>query len=45
MKVYRFKGQWFKKGDIGNTKVSALRNNIRDFSNIDISAMNEKVTE
>ena len=38
-------GQWFKKGDIGNTKVSALRNNIRDFSNIDISAMNEKVTD
>ena len=30
-------GQWFKKEDIGNTKVNALRNNIRNFSNIDIS--------
>ena len=38
-------GQWFKKGDIGSTKVNALRNNIRDFSNIDISAMNEKATD
>ena len=38
-------GQWFKKGDIGSTKVSALRNNVRDFSNIDVSAMNEKVTD
>ena len=44
MKVYRLKGQWFQKSNIGVKKVVALKNNIQDFSQEDISAMDEKVT-
>lgn len=38
-------GQWFQKSNIGVKKVVALKKNIQDFSQEDISAMNEKVTQ
>lgn len=38
-------GQWYKKQDVNKSKVKALQDNISDFSDIDITTMNEKVTE
>lgn len=38
-------GQWFKKGNVGQTKVEALKQNVRDFTDDSIAAHNEKVTD
>lgn len=38
-------GQWFKRDDKGSFKVEATKDNVFQFSELDITAYNEKVTE
>lgn len=45
MKVYRFKGQLFRKQDIGRGKVIALQKIVSEFSNQNITTFSEKITK
>ena len=45
MKVYRLKGQLFRKSDIGTMKVDALYKIIKEFCGEEINTFSEMITE
>ena len=45
MKVYRFKGQLFRKSDVGTKKVDATYNIIKEFCGEEINTVSDRIDE